>query len=95
MKIRPAWAPSSIKLNTIVITDPMRVQDRGIRGDLFIAKISNMESRFKHFGTTALNLNVENSQIQCSLVPSKRDEIIRNVENAISHGKAYIIITSL
>lgn len=91
LKIRPAWAPSSMNGLERVVTDPMLVQERGIRGDLFIAKISNVESRLKHFGRTALTLSVENGQIQCALVPSESEETIRNVENAISQGKAYIV----
>ncbi|KAK3172255.1 hypothetical protein OEA41_005575 [Lepraria neglecta] len=91
LKIRPAWAPSSMNALEGMVTPPMLVQERGIRGDLFMAKISNVESRIKRFGRTALTLNVENGQIQCALVPSESEETIRNVDNAISQGKAYII----
>lgn len=90
-KIRPAWAPSSMNWLEGVVTDPMLIQERGVRGDLFIAKISNVESRMKRFGRTALTLNVENGQIRCALVPSESEETIKNVDNAVSQGKAYVI----
>ena len=91
LKIRPAWAPSSMNGLEGVVTSPMLVQERGVRGDLFIAKICNVESRLKRFGRTALTLNVENGQIQCALEPSESEETIRNVDNAVSQGKAHLI----
>lgn len=91
LKIRPAWAPSSMHGLELVITPPLLIQERGIRGDLFIAKISNVESRMKRFARPALTFNVGNGQIQCALVPSESEETVGNVENAISQGKAYIV----
>ena len=58
LKIRPAWAPSSMNGLEKVVTDPMLVQERGVRGELFIAKTSSIDSRLKCFGRTALTLNV-------------------------------------
>lgn len=74
-----------------VVTDPLLAQERGVRDDSFIGKISNMESRLKQFGRTALTLNFEKGQIQYALMPSESDETMANIENAISQGKAYII----
>lgn len=34
---------------------------------------------------------VQNGQIQCALVPSESEETIRNIDNAVSQGKAYIM----
>ena len=95
LKVRPGWAPSSMNGLEGVITPPMLIQERGVRGDLFITKISKVESRRKRFGRTILNLNVENGRIQCALAPSESEETIGNVDNAITQGNAYIVTHEL
>ena len=91
LKIRPAWAPSYINGLEMVITSPMAVEERGIRGDMFVAQIVNVKGRIRRFGRTALTLNVGDGEIQCVLAPSESEETISNFDNAISQGTAYII----
>lgn len=91
LKIRPAWAPSYMNGLEMVITDPMVVEECGVRVDVFVAQIVNMEHRMGRFDRTALTLNVGNGQIQCVLGPNESDETSRNVDNAISQGTGYII----
>ena len=91
LKIRPAWAPSYMNGLEMVITPPMVVEERGVRGDMFVAQIVNVERRMKRFGRTALTLNVGNGQIQCVLAQNESEETIRSVDNAISQGTAYIV----
>ena len=91
LKIRPAWAPSYINGLEMVITSPMAVEERGIRGDMFVAQIVNVKGRIRRFGRTALTLNVGDGEIQCVLAPNESEETISNVDNAISQSTAYII----
>ncbi|KAK0515302.1 hypothetical protein JMJ35_002681 [Cladonia borealis] len=91
LKIRPAWAPSYMNGLEMVITSPMLVEERGVRGDLFVAQIVNVERRMRRFGRTALTLNLGDGQIQCVLAPDESEETIRNFDNAISQGTAYMI----
>lgn len=91
LQIRPAWAPSSMNGLEMVITPPMVVEERGVRGDMFVAQIINVERRMRRFGRTALTLNVGNGQTQCVFAQNESEETIRNVDNAISQGTAYII----
>ena len=91
LKVRPAWAPSSMNGLEMVITPAMLLQERGVRGDLFTTKIISSESQKKRFGRTILNLNVENGRIHCALTASESEETIGNVDNAITQGNAYII----
>ena len=91
LKIRPAWAPSYMNGLEMVITPPMVVEERGVRGDMFVAQIFNVERRMRRFGRTALTLNVGTGQIQCVLAQNESEETIRNVDNAITQGTAYIV----
>ena len=91
LKIRPAWAPSYISGLEGIVTPPMLVQERGVRGDLFVAKVSHVVHRMKRFGRTALTFNIEPAQIQCAFTPSESEETIKNVDNAIAQGRAYIV----
>ena len=57
LKVRPAWAPSSMNGLERVTTPVMLLQERG---DLFTTKILSIESQTKRFERTNLNLSVEN-----------------------------------
>lgn len=91
LKKRPAWAPSNLTGLATLFTKALAIEERGVRGDLWIAKISSTKSRFSRLGRTALTLAVDDGQFQCELVPAESEETIKNLKRAIDLGRAFLI----
>lgn len=91
MKLIPAWAPSYISGLEGIITEPMLVEDRGIRGDLFVAQISSVKHRSTRFKRIAMTLSIGEGQVQCAIAPSESEDTVKNLDNAIDQGRAFMI----
>jgi len=58
---------------------------------LFVAKISNVQNRFTRFKRIALTLAIGKGQVQCAIAPSESEDTVKNLDNAIHQGRAFMI----
>ncbi len=91
LKLRPAWAPPCISGIESIITQPMLIGERGIRGDLFVAKISDVQNRSTRFKQMALTFTIAEGQVQCAIAPSESEHTVKNLDDAIHQGWAFMI----
>ncbi len=91
LKMRPGWAPSYISKLERVITEAMDVEKRGIRGQVFAAKIDGISSRLKRFGKTAWTVSIAGTEVQCVLAPGESEEMLENLDKAITGSRAYML----
>ena len=94
LKVRPAWAPSSLAQLSGVTTEPCDWESRGIRGRWFFYKIRSLERTFSNRGRTVFDFDVAEGpdhHMQCITEGHEHMEVVEDFKKIITAGHACVI----
>ena len=94
MSIQPCWAPSYFNGLEGMITEPMKWEDRGIRGELYAVKVAKVSKTYRHSGKFVFNLEVDctgDRKMQCTLAPNEDEAVAKAFEAVTGKGLGYVI----
>ncbi|KAI9689361.1 MAG: hypothetical protein M1822_010012 [Bathelium mastoideum] len=93
LKLGPGWAPSTLVGLEGVVTDPLVIEERGVRGDWYIHKVDKVIRTFTRREKLFFELEVRSngtSLVQCVLT-NESDTVIANITKAIENGKCFML----
>ena len=94
MSIEPCWAPTYIHGLEGYVSEPMKWEARGIRGDWYVVKIAKIVKNFRNGGRLVFNLDVDcdgDRFMQCACAPNEEEEVCKAFETAVSGGNCYVL----
>ncbi len=94
MSIQPRWAPSYFHGLEGCVTEPIKWEVRGIRGEWYAVKIAKVEKTFRNAGRLAINLEVNSEgdrYMQCACAANEDQKAIAAFVTAVERGQCYVL----
>ena len=94
MRNIPAWAPSSFNNLEGYVTEPMKWEERGIRGEWYAVRVESVKETFVNGGRFVFELVIDcpgSSNMQCALAPNEPLEVRQAISTALERGNCYVL----
>ena len=94
MHTMPAWAPCTFYNLEGYVTQPMKWEERGIRGEWFALRIDRVQKTFTNGGRFVFEFALDCSgdkTMQCACAPNEDVKVSQGYATAVKRGNCYIL----
>ena len=94
MHTMPAWAPCAFNNLEGYVTQPMKLEERGIRGEWFVLRIDKVQKTFTNGGRFVFEFALDCSgdkTMQCACAPNEDVKVSQGYATAVERGNCYIL----
>ena len=94
MSTMPAWAPCAFNNLQGYVTEPMKWEQRGLRGDWFAVRIEKVQNTFTNGGRFVFEFTLGCSgdkTMQCACAPNEDANVSQAFATAVERGHCYVL----